>query len=345
MSRGKRRSVKTYLWWSVLLVSVVLALALPALSHELGIARVSLHANQRGSYVLRVSRSPVELDPRAALGLPRSCGLDRQPVRGQDRGGAFIRYDFSCASTSDGSNSISIPFAPGGAFVRREENGKLTAGFVEADPLRVGWLTLDLDDPDRGRSARTLAAYLRLGVEHILSGWDHLAFVATLCLLASGWRLFGLVSAFTLGHSITLALAVLGVIHVPSVPVEATIAWSIVVLARMAVVAERGDATHGAPLVVSFGLLHGLGFAGALASAGLPDSQLLGALFTFNLGVELGQVIFVLGLLAVARVVSAAIARVDLVHLPLPRFRVAYGIGFLGAFWFLERMAEVLHVS
>ena len=152
-------------------------------------------------------------------------------------------------------------------------------------------------------------AYVLHGIEHILFGFDHLLFVLALILIVRGRRmLLWTITAFTIAHSITLSLATLGLVHVPGPPVEAMIALSILLLACEIVRSQRGQVSMTAqwPWVVafSFGLLHGFGFASALTQIGLPQSDIPLALFTFNVGVELGQLIFIaviLGLLAAAR--------------------------------------------
>jgi hydrogenase/urease accessory protein HupE len=189
---------------------------------------------------------------------------------------------------------------------------------------------------------RSLAgAYLAHGIEHILTGFDHLLFVFGLMLLVrSGWMLVKTVTAFTVAHSITLALAALGVVHVPGPPVEAAIALSILLLATEIVWANRGRPSLTAqwPWVVAFcfGLLHGFGFAGALSQIGLPQKDLPLALFTFNVGVEAGQLIFVGAVLGL----RALLMRIKLPELA---FRFArpvssYAVGILAAFWFIQRL-------
>ncbi|HVR19392.1 MAG TPA: HupE/UreJ family protein, partial [Polyangiaceae bacterium] len=150
-------------------------------------------------------------------------------------------------------------------------------------------------DDRRGR-AEIARAYVILGIEHILSGYDHLLFVASLLFLVGfERRLIGTITAFTLAHSITLALSVFGWITLRSPPVEASIALSIVLVAGEAL-REKDTLARRWPSLVSFlfGLVHGLGFAGALKDVGLPQSHLPLALFTFNVGVELGQLLTVL---------------------------------------------------
>ncbi len=188
---------------------------------------------------------------------------------------------------------------------------------------------------------RTAARYLALGVEHIATGWDHLSFVAAIALVArSRRRLLATITAFTLGHSITLALAALGLAHAPQRAVECAIAWSIVVVAREALHREdHPDDTRGAPWAVAalFGLLHGFGFAGALGEVGIPRDAVLTSLVGFNLGVELGQVLFVTAGLALA----ALLARTR-TPAPLARKVVAYATGTAGACWCIERAAAMV---
>jgi hydrogenase/urease accessory protein HupE len=184
--------------------------------------------------------------------------------------------------------------------------------------------------------------YVKHGIEHILLGYDHLLFVLALVLIVSSVRvLVWTITAFTIAHSITLALATLGVVRVPGAPVEATIALSILLLAAEILRVRQGrpSVTARWPWVVafSFGLLHGFGFAGALTSIGLPKDDVPLALFAFNVGVEVGQLLFiavVLGLLALAK-------RVPLPH-PVARRALpvaSYVIGALAAFWFIERLS------
>jgi hydrogenase/urease accessory protein HupE len=142
--------------------------------------------------------------------------------------------------------------------------------------------------------------YLVLGVEHILTGIDHLLFVLALIIITHGsWKLVQTVTAFTLSHSITLTAATLGVVHVPQRPVEAAIALSIVCVAAEILHGRQGHAgiTARAPWVIAltFGLLHGLGFAGGLSEAGLPQGHIPLALLCFSLGVETGHFLFVSG--------------------------------------------------
>jgi hydrogenase/urease accessory protein HupE len=185
-----------------------------------------------------------------------------------------------------------------------------------------------------------LRTYFQLGAEHILTGIDHLLFVFCLVLLVRELRkLVATVTAFTLAHSITLAAATLGFVNVPAPPVEATIALSIVFLASEVCrdPTHRSAVTQSYPWIVafSFGLLHGLGFAGALAEIGLPRGEIPLALFAFNVGVEFGQLAFI------AAVLSAGyLARVLAPRAPAwaPR-PAAYAIGCIASYWVFERLS------
>jgi hydrogenase/urease accessory protein HupE len=182
-------------------------------------------------------------------------------------------------------------------------------------------------------------SYLILGVEHILGGVDHLLFVLALLLIVRGGKsILVTITAFTVAHSITLVAATLGWVHVPGPPVEAMIALSIVFVAAEIVRGLRGSPglTARAPWLVagSFGLLHGLGFAGALAEVGLPQKAIPTALFTFNVGVELGQLMFV----AVALAAAALLQRLPVRKLAWMPYAAPYAIGAIAMFWVIERI-------
>ena len=193
-------------------------------------------------------------------------------------------------------------------------------------------------------SARdVVSGYFALGVHHILGGWDHLLFVAGLMLIARGWRALLLaVSGFTLAHSLTLSLAALGLVRVPIPPTEAAIALSILFLAREALQPPEQSLAQRYPLLVSalFGLLHGLGFAAALGDVGLPQQQLTWALLFFNLGVETGQLLFIVALLAI--VFACRLPGRLVPQSPrwsrAPRTVMAYLIGIPAAFWLVQRL-------
>ena len=168
------------------------------------------------------------------------------------------------------------------------------------------------------RALEVARTYTVLGIEHILTGIDHLLFVLALLIITrGGWKLVKTVTAFTVSHSLTLTAATLGFVHVPQRPVEAVIALSIVFVAAEIVRMRRGvdSITARAPWLVAFtfGLMHGLGFAGGLSDAGLPAAHIPTALLFFSLGVETGHFLFI-------GVVLSVIALVSRTRVPLPRW-------------------------
>ena len=193
-------------------------------------------------------------------------------------------------------------------------------------------------------SLEVVTTYTVIGIEHILGGFDHLLFVLALVLLVQGTRrLVATITAFTAAHSLTLAGATLGWVNVPGPPVEASIALSIAFVASEIVHRRQGRTglTERYPWVVAFtfGLLHGFGFAGALAEVGLPATSIPIALLFFNVGVEIGQLLFVVAVLAFSAVCWRAVQRLR-VPQPAWMWRVPpYAIGALASFWLIERLA------
>jgi hypothetical protein len=188
---------------------------------------------------------------------------------------------------------------------------------------------------------QVVKTYTALGVEHILLGIDHLLFVAALMLIVPGWRiLVKTVTAFTVAHSITLALSTFSIVSLPAGPVEALIALSIVLVCVEAVRRQRGETSLAIewPWLVAFafGLLHGFGFAGALSEIGMPHGDIPLALLFFNIGVELGQLAFIGGILAVLAFMRS------IVYLPRhAHVMAAYGMGTVASFWVFQRLGTV----
>jgi hydrogenase/urease accessory protein HupE len=239
-----------------------------------------------------------------------------EPLAGQE-----VRIDGLASTMTDAL--VRVEFADGSEWIER-----LTPGAPRATipASQSGWAVA--------------AAYLKLGFEHILLGVDHLLFVLALILIAPNTRqLVMAITAFTVAHSVTLAAATLGLVNVPPTPVEAAIALSIAFVALEIVRARQGEAgiAARAPWVVAFafGLLHGFGFAGALSQVGLPAGHIPAALLFFNVGVEIGQLLFVAAVLSLA-------ALFRLARNPPPRWATvapAYLIGSLAMFWVIERVA------
>jgi hydrogenase/urease accessory protein HupE len=206
---------------------------------------------------------------------------------------------------------------------------------------------LQIDLPESNAdSHRSFFAFLNLGVEHIWLGVDHLLFVFGLLLLVkSRWMLLKTVTAFTVAHSITLALATLGYAHLPGPPLNAAIALSILILG-VEIVRSRSGATsvtalHPWIVAFAFGLLHGFGFASGLSALGLPAADIPWALVMFNVGVEIGQVSFVLLILLLERSFRQ-------LEIRWPRWVQAlpgYTVGSLGAFWTIQRAAMLLGIT
>jgi hydrogenase/urease accessory protein HupE len=266
--------------------------------------------------------------------LPANCEEPNEPRRWLDGGVETSRWLAECPGGIDGGGlAIAGLEATVTDVLVRYERANGTTQIARVTPDRP---TVVLTESESwGRVAST---YFVLGVEHILFGIDHLLFVLALLMIVAGWRkLVATITAFTLAHSVTLAGASLGLVRMPQQPVEAVIALSIVFVAMEIVHWRQGrpGLTRRAPWIVAFafGLLHGFGFAGALAQIGLPEHAIPSALLLFNVGVEAGQLAFV----AAVMLVWVGLKRA---HLPTWAWRVpVYGIGSLAAFWTVERVA------
>jgi hydrogenase/urease accessory protein HupE len=193
--------------------------------------------------------------------------------------------------------------------------------------------------PKGDSSWQIVQTYTWLGITHILLGFDHLLFVFALLLIVKNMRrLLWTLTAFTLAHSLTMAVSTLGIVHIPQAPVEAVIALSILFLAMEIIHEKQGKAglTSLYPWLIAFifGLLHGFGFAGALAEIGLPQQAVTLALIFFNIGVELGQLIFVATVVIIVVILQRLTYPAVLDKL---QTAVVYMIGGVSAFWLIER--------
>jgi hydrogenase/urease accessory protein HupE len=267
--------------------------------------------------------------------LPETCS-ERTPPSSMASGGAMItRWSISCpAGIEEGHIRIDgLENTMTDVLVRVVRQDGMTQ-MVRLTPSETGFQVAA-----ETTTLEVIQVYTALGIEHILLGVDHLLFVFALLLIVNGWRrLVGTITAFTLAHSITLFAATLGYANVPQAPVEAVIALSILFLATEIIHNRQGrpGMAKRFPWLVAFifGLLHGFGFAGALAEIGLPQQSIPLALLFFNVGVELGQLLFV------AVVVSAGwLLRKLIAEKVLQGSEVAasYLIGSLSAFWVIER--------
>ena len=196
--------------------------------------------------------------------------------------------------------------------------------------------------PLGGRASSAAQHYLWIGVEHILYGWDHMLFVIGLTLLVARRQIIGVATAFTLAHSITLALAAFGLLTIPIRPVEILIAASIVLLGVEIIRKRNGHKSLATqrPYLISFtiGLIHGCGFASALSEIGLPKGTELLALLLFNVGVELGQ-FAVVGLTIVGLTAIAKLGKNTLRH---TETLLTYGLASIAIFWVIQRMSDYI---
>ncbi|MGO8026575.1 HupE/UreJ family protein [Rhizobium leguminosarum] len=326
---------------SLLGIIVAIAFAPAAVAHEIRPAYLQIDQNAAARYtvtwrtptlsgtrlpiVLRFPEGVRNVTPPAVRDLPDSVVETRliETTNGTALAGQRIEFIGLQATITD-------------VLVRV----RLLDGSVSMTMVRPSRPWIDVAArPDSLEVART---FTQQGVEHILFGYDHLLFVLALIFIARDWKaLLWTVTAFTAAHSITLTLATLGIVHVPGPPVEATIAFSILLLACEIIRMQRGKASLTArrPWLVAFafGLLHGLGFAGALADLALPQSDIPLALLFFNVGVEIGQLAFIAAVIAVVW-----LAR--LLRYPPSVGRRAFAtatylIGTTAAFWFVERLS------
>jgi len=325
--------------WLLGLFAIVLAFPLSA--HELRPSVVEMREVETGEYIFDwkvtlAAGSAGLLASRLEPVIPENCAIQGDIVQRLQSAALMGRASVTC----DGDPA-------GGQFGLSELLGKsdAIARFVPIDaPTQSYRLTADepvttiLAEPS---ALSVLADYFVIGAEHIIFGWDHLLFVIALVLLVRNpWPVVKAATAFTIAHSITLVATILGYSGLPGRPVEALIALSIVFLAvEVALVLrdpERQTLTRRFPWAVAFafGLIHGFGFAGALADIGLPQTQLAAALFAFNVGVEAGQLLVV----ALTMIVLAGLNRVP----PLAERRAltaaTYAIGAVGSYWLIERI-------
>jgi hydrogenase/urease accessory protein HupE len=195
--------------------------------------------------------------------------------------------------------------------------------------------------PEKNNKIDTFMDYTSLGVIHILEGIDHLLFVFALLLLTRRSRLLGAITCFTIGHSITLVLSTLNIIYIPSPPIEAIIALSIVYLAfelssQKPTLPRATNHVYFIPF--GFGLFHGLGFAGALQEIGLPKDDIALALFAFNIGVEIGQLLFISAIIIAGILIYKMAPRIHNIYAKYV-MTIAYLIGGLSAFWVIQRIS------
>ncbi|RYD26624.1 MAG: HupE/UreJ family protein, partial [Verrucomicrobiaceae bacterium] len=289
-------------------------------------------------YEIRYDAPPPGLSEFGAPVLPKDfewLTLDTIPQSEVSTSLVFAATDNRVLGPDD---TIILPWQSNGVLV----TARWKSGVVAREYFRSGGegilVRMSQLQASSGSTMATAKRFTRIGFEHILGGFDHLLFVAGLMLIVRDRKKLVLtITAFTISHSLTLALAALGYIHVPQQAVEAIIALSILLLAVEAVALRKGHEglTSRYPWLVSggFGLVHGLGFAGALNELGLPREDITVSLLFFNLGVEAGQLFFVMAWFLLMATLKGMRVR--------PSEKVAlvghYALGILSATWFLER--------
>ncbi|OFV89245.1 MAG: hypothetical protein A3J75_08620 [Acidobacteria bacterium RBG_16_68_9] len=318
----------------------LIAVARDAAAHSLDPALLDVREGADGTTLVTWKTSAQRIPgSRTEPVLPPSCRTVRSPEITDEGARITVRWTVDCRPGGLVGQQIGVDglgLAKIDALVRVIlADGRLVRGVVRA---RDPFLTI----PERPRRFDVLRDYIRLGVEHILGGPDHLLFVFGLLLLVITPRLLvRTVTAFTIGHSLTLTAAVFDLVRVPPALAELLISISVLVLAvELARDATQPTLMRRKPWAMAavFGLLHGLGFAGGLRAIGLPGSDIPVALFAFNVGVEIGQISFIAVVLAL---------RWGLEHVPArwPRWAAwvpVYSIGILAAFWCFERTAALM---
>jgi hydrogenase/urease accessory protein HupE len=293
---------------------------------------------------------PVSLDIRQAEGPHYTIAL-RTPASVPDDNHPVVRWPQGCEAVSPSLLRCAQPLPGQELHITWPLYNPSVTTLVRFQPRagRVASAVLPPETavwqiPVQPTRLGVMRDYFLLGVKHILGGIDHLLFVAGLMLLARGVRpLLLAVTGFTVGHSLTLSLAALGVVRVPVPPTEAAIALSLLFLAREALQPPGSSLLRRLPLLASaaFGLLHGLGFAAALGETGLPEREITWALLSFNLGVEAGQLAFITAALAVWALLRRWLARAGFDGTLVGRtgqVMAAWFIGVPAAFWLWQRL-------
>ena len=333
-----------------ILAVIVLASGADVRAHGLAAAFVSIETADDHEADVLVKLPEIEGNtPELSLRFANGCKELTSPARIRRKDGVIHRWTIRCEQPLTGMAIELVGL-----------NAILGEAFVEfRSPNADGWNTV----VRRGSSTTRLGAgdtrglennagYFPLGIEHILSGFDHLFFVLALVLIV--WRtrsphgrravaktMLATITAFTIGHSVTLAAATLDLVRLPRAPIELAIALSVLLLAVELARDDRSTLTMRFPWIVAFafGLLHGFGFAGALAEIGLPPEGIAMPLLLFNLGVEVGQILIVIGA-ASAMAVAGSIAgkrQPTAGHGPSFDSALIYGIGTVTAYWCFER--------
>lgn len=326
------------------LATFILSIGPLALGHTTRIEHVTIMEMARDRYGIRYVAPPPGMSEFAAPTLPSHCKwADPEDFPITETSTSLVFETDGRPLTAE--DQIILPWQRNGVMVvMKWRDGSIGRQFF---PSGAQGIVVEMSQLKAGSGPwqATARRFVKLGFEHILGGFDHLLFVVGLLLMVRDkGKLLATITAFTVAHSITLGLSVLGWFELPSEPVESIIALSILCLAVENVDLRRGRSglTSRHPWVVSFvfGLIHGLGFAGALGELGLSQVEIPSALLFFNLGVEAGQILFVAGWFVLMGLVAG-------MKLKWPvRLRLApeYALGILAGYWLLDRTIAMLPI-
>lgn len=302
-----------------------------AAAHEVNPAFLEVSETSEGRFDV-VWKQPLKDGKRLKLDPKFPEGCESGPITLESAPGAIVaRWELVCALDQGRIAVAGLDRTLTDVFVQIHRLNAPSASAV----LKPAAASFEIGDKT---TSAPLLAYFRIGVDHIIFGYDHLLFVLGLCLLVRPRQLFATVTAFTIAHSIILGLSTLAGLTLPGPPVESVIALSLILLAREAITLQQGGAslTSRYPWAIAFGfgLIHGFGFAGALSEIGLPDDQEVWALLLFNLGVEFGQALFVFVLLVVGYLLWRTTQR----SLGIGKTLAAYAVGVSGTIWLVQRV-------
>jgi hydrogenase/urease accessory protein HupE len=324
----------------LLLLVLLLAFSRPAQAHEFRPGYLELREKDPSTFALLWKRpSGGEVEIRLQPVVPEGCRLEAPDRQTLTPGAVVVRGTLSCAGGLAGKTIriAGLESTMTDVLVRiQHADGRVESRLLRpVDPA----FTLGAD----AHFGQRALSYLQLGLQHILLGVDHLLFVLGLLLIVRDrWMLLKTVTAFTVAHSLTLAMATLGHASVPLPPLDAAVALSILFLGPEIVRVWRGQTSftlrHPWVVAFAFGLLHGFGFASGLTAMGLPRAELPLALLLFNVGVEIGQLAFVAGVLLLVR----AFRKLQIDWPRWQRVLPGYAVGSLGAYWTIQRVVVML---
>jgi hydrogenase/urease accessory protein HupE len=305
-----------------------------AYAHQTGLSYIEIDTKTHSSYTVTYKKPLEDASAKPiTIHYPAQCKKKVTKHKEYENGFIIEHFKLTCGSDTLLGKRIWIE-----GLVRSDKGVMIRfngTNFTQKALLRATTPFIKIEK--QNSLVAYIQEYIALGIEHILSGYDHLSFVLALLLLARSKKALLLaVTAFTLSHSITLALAIFDLIFIPVKFVESMIALSIVFLARELLIKDKNTLTHKHLEYIAFifGLLHGLGFSTALKEIGLPHNDLIPALFSFNVGIELGQLLFIAFASAILFVLYKFFQKQTLNTI------LAYSIGTVASFWLIERITN-----